>query len=440
VHAGLVGLHPDTLEPVPLAAERLDFLDERTLAVRLRSGLRFHGGKPLTASDVCETLTALADPALRSPHRAVVRAIGSCTPQSDLELVVRVREPRATLLTDLEVPILRADQARLPPQPSGTLDGIGPYRVARAAAGELLLEPATTGLLPTPAHAVLVRTVRDENARALRLLAGRADIAPNALSPALLPALEGREALVVSSRPGANVTYLLMHNERAPFHRPEVRHAVARAIDREAIVRTLLAGRGQVASWLLPPGHWASVAEQAPLPYDPRAARAVLHDLAPVTLLTSTDRARVTIARTIAQMLGDAGLATRVVSLDLGVLLERLDAGDYTLATLQMPELTEPNVLRWFLHPRGVPGEGGEGRNRARWRSQRAGELFDEAATLADRSLRRERYAELAELMRREMPVVPLWHEDQVAVLSERARNFELSAEGRWSALAALGR
>jgi peptide/nickel transport system substrate-binding protein len=163
-----------------------------------------------------------------------------------------------------------------------------------------------------------------------------------------------------------------------------------------------------------------------------------LKNLPPVTLYTSTDRARVTIARAIAQMLADAGLETRVVSLDLGVLLERLDAGDYLLATLQMPELTEPNVLRWFFHPSGVFGEGGEGRNRARWRSRRAGELLDEAATIADRAQRRALYGELADLMADEMPVVPLWHEDQVAVLSERASEFRLSAEGRWLSLAGL--
>ena len=37
-----------------------------------------------------------------------------------------------------------------------------------------------------------------------------------------------------------------------------------------------------------------------------------------------------------------------------------------------------------------------------------------------------------------DLPVVPLWHEDQVAVISERARGFLPSAEGRWLSLATL--
>jgi peptide/nickel transport system substrate-binding protein len=432
LHAGLFGLDPVTLVPVPLLAERFERPGERELVVTLKPNLRFHSGKPLTAEDVCATLNAVRDPALGSPHRAVVRAIGSCEVQSGDRVRIRLEEARATLLSDLEIPILRADQARLLPQPTGDLDGLGPYRLVRFATAETLLEPADTGALPRPKHAVCVRTVRDENARALRLLAGRSDIAPNAISPTLLPALDGRSGLSVHSRPGANVTYLLFQNDRAPLDRVEVRRAIARAIDRRTIVQTLLSGRGQLASSMLPPGHWARAERLEPEPFEPARSRSVLASERPLTLLTSTDRARVTIARAIAQMLGDAGLSVRVVTLDLGVLLQRLDSGDFELASLQMPEITEPNVLAWFFHPRGVPGEGGIGKNRARYRNQEVGTLFDRASAENDREERRRLYVTIAERMANELPAVPLWHEDQVAVVSERARGFELSAEGRW--------
>jgi peptide/nickel transport system substrate-binding protein len=137
-------------------------------------------------------------------------------------------------------------------------------------------------------------------------------------------------------------------------------------------------------------------------------------------------------------MLTEAGLPTTVMPLDLGVLLARLDAGDFQLAILQIPELTEPNVLSWFFHPRGVPGEGGLGRNRARYRSAEAASLLDRASTSSSRSERREAYRAFADLVLRDVPVAPLWHEDQIAVVSERARAFQPSAEGRWLALARL--
>lgn len=437
VHAGLVGLHPDTLAPVPLVAESWRFVDDRTLQLRLRPELRFHSGRALSPVDVCATLAALSQPELASPHRAVVRAIGACEPTEPQSVVIRLAEARATLLTDLEVPILRADQAGLPPRPDGALDGLGPYRIEAFAPGTVRLAPADTGVLPPPRHPLVVRTVRDENARALRLLAGRSDVAPNAISPALLPALEGQADLKIQSRSGANVTYLLLHNERPPFDRPEVRRAVSLAIDRALVTRTLLAGRARPASWVFPEGHWARADGLAAAAHDPVAARSVLAGLGPVTLLTSTDRSRRTIARAIAQMLADAGLQVHVIPIDFGVLLERLDSGDYELSMLQMPELTEPNILQWFFHPRGVPGEG-PGKNRARWRNAEAGRLLDAAAAVRDARERRRHYGELARLMQREMPVVPLWHEDQVAVVSPRAAGFLPSAEGRWLPLAAL--
>jgi peptide/nickel transport system substrate-binding protein len=137
-------------------------------------------------------------------------------------------------------------------------------------------------------------------------------------------------------------------------------------------------------------------------------------------------------------MLSDAGLATQVVPLDTGALFERLDRGDYQIAILQMPELTEPNVLRWFFHQGAVPGEGGVGKNRARYRSADTSALLDEAQAEPSHAKRATLYAQVAAMLQQDMPVVPLWHEDQVAVLSPRAAGFALSAEGRWLAAAAI--
>jgi peptide/nickel transport system substrate-binding protein len=438
VHAGLVGLDAETLKPVPLLAARFSRPDALQLRVELKPDITFHSGRPLSAADVCATLTALNDPALASPHRAVVRSIAGCHVEAPHALVLQLSGPRASLLTDLEVPILRADQVRAAPSPSGALDGLGPYRIRHFEPGAVTLEPARTGLARPAARAAVVRSVRDENARALRLLAGRSDIAPNAVSAALWPAFAREPGLELHARRGANVTYLLLQNDREPFRSHAVRLAVARAIDRERIIAHLLGGRAQPAAAIFPQGHWSNPGRRSVEPYDPAAARRVLSGLAPVTLLTSTDRARLTIARALAQMLGDAGLPVRVVALDLGILLARLDAGDFDLASLQMPELTEPNLLKWFFHPGAVPGEGGEGRNRARYRNPRAAELLDQASESTDLAERARLYTELADLMASDLPVIPLWHEDQVAIVSRRARDFTLSAEGRWLSLASV--
>jgi peptide/nickel transport system substrate-binding protein len=339
-------------------------------------------------------------------------------------------------MTDLEVPILRADEVRKTETASGALDGLGAYRIASRTHGTVTLAGVRGGSRGGHARTLLVRTVADENVRAMRLLSGRSEIAPNAFSPTLLSGLLSSETQV-RARPGANVTYILINGDRPPFRTAESRRALSLALDRPLLTRYLFGAYATPAKWLLPEGHWAAPKDLPALPYDPISARRALEGLEGVTLLTSTERSRVLQARAIAQMLNDSGLRTRVVPLELGLLLSRLDAGQYGLAILQFPELTEPNVLRWFFHPRGIDSPT-EGRNRARYRSVAAARLLDDASSELDPLRRTSLYVELAKLMLNDMPVVPLWHEAQVVVTRGRGRSFLPSAEGRWAALETL--
>jgi peptide/nickel transport system substrate-binding protein len=442
IHAGLVRLDPDTLAPRPNLARAWRWLDPFTLEVDLRDDVHFHSGAPLRPGDVVATLRALSSPAVASRHASVVDAIASAHEQGDHSVVIRLGRPHATLLTDLELPILRADQAAGPPAPDGALDGLGPYVVERAATGEVRLAPADGGALPRPARAVTLRVVHDENARALRLEAGRADVALNLVSPTLLPALAAQPGLAVASRPGANLTYMVVQEQRPPLDDARVRRALSAAIDRAMLCATLFAGHAQPAGGLLAPALWAH-ANAPSLPFDPAAARAVLASAARgrsgegghLTLLTSTERLRGDVARVIAQGFEDAGLGVDVVPLELGTMIARLNAGDFDLAILQLPEMTEPNVLRRFLHGSFVPPSGA---NRGRVHDVALDALLDEGDAAPDPEARRAVYARLEALERDAMHLVPLWYEDQVVVTSERARAFAPSAEGRWLGLALL--
>jgi peptide/nickel transport system substrate-binding protein len=438
VHAGLVRLDPDTLAPVPYLARALRWLDPRTLEVDLREDVRFHSGAPLRAADVVATLQAFASPAVASRHASVVAAIAGAEEAGPHTVLVHLSRPHGTLLTDLELPILRADQAASPPAPDGTLDGLGPYTVAHATRGDVLLVPADGGALPRPAHAVELRTVHDENARALRLEAGRADVAVNLVSPTLLPALAAQPGLAVTSRRGANLTYVVVAEQHPPLDDARVRRALSLAIDRATLCASLFDGRAQPASGLIAPAHWAHT-DTPLLPFDPAAARQLLAETHAtglhLTVLTSTERLRGDVARFIAQELGDVGVVVEVVPLELATMIARLNGGDFDLAVLQLPEMTEPNVLRRFLGGAFVPPEGA---NRGRVHDAELDGLLDEGDREADPAARKALYARMEAREREAMHWLPLWYEDQVVVESTRAKGFLPSAEGRWLGLAAL--
>src|SRR5262249_28229848 len=145
----------------------------------------------------------------------------------------------------------------------------------------------------------------------------------------------------------------------------------------------------------------------------------------PLTLLTSTERLRGDVARTIAQelgqTLGERGFDVTVIPLELGTLLARLTAGNLDLAVLQLPEMTEPNVLRHFLHSAFVPPAGA---NRGRVHDPVLDAALDEGDRVSDPAARRAIYARVEAREREELHIVPLWYEDQIAVVSERASSF----------------
>jgi peptide/nickel transport system substrate-binding protein len=433
VHAGLVKCDPNTLAPRPYLAESWEWTGPLELRVVLREA-RFHSGAPLRPADVVATIRAFQSPEVGSRHARVVEAIAEVREEGPRAVTFTLRHPHATLLTDLEVPVLRADEAFSPARPDGTLDGLGPFKVAQRAAGVVDLVPAPGG-----AHVpVTLRTVHDENARALRLHAGRADVALNAISPTLLPALDGAPGLAVRSRPGANLTYMVMRVDEGPLADVRLRKAISLAIDRGLIAQTLLAGRAQPASGLVAPAHWAHT-DWPPLPFDRAEARRLVDAAgargAHLTLTTSTDRLRGTIARTIAQGLQDIGLEVEVVPLELGTMLARLAAGDFQLASMQLPEMTEPNVFRVFLHSTSIPPLGA---NRGRVRDPGIDAMLDQAESVTAPEDRRKLYQALEADVRDQGWILPLWHEDQVVVTSARARAFVPSAEGRWLGLASL--
>jgi peptide/nickel transport system substrate-binding protein len=280
--------------------------------------------------------------------------------------------------------------------------------------------------------------VHDENARALRLEAGRSDVALNVISPTLVPALAAQPGLHVVARPGANLTYVVVQEERPPLDDVRLRRALSLAIDRTMLCQSLLDGRAQPAGGLIAPANWAH-APSPPFAFDAVAARVLLAagagERRHLTLLSSTERLRVDVARAVAQELGDVGIDVGVVPLELGTMLTRLSAGDFDLAILQLPEMTEPNVLRHFLHGSFVPPIGA---NRGRVHDPVLDQWLDRGDREGDPTARRAIYAQVEAREREQMHVIPLWHEDQVAVTSERARSFVPSAEGRWLSVANL--
>ncbi|MEM1417235.1 MAG: ABC transporter substrate-binding protein [Myxococcota bacterium] len=430
--ASLVTIDPRTLEVVPDLAEEVVAEAPFAWRVRLRSGLRFADGSALDAQDVAATFRGVADPRLGSPWAATYGRIASIEVLGPRELRFVLAEPHATFLTDLELPIVRAEDARR----REARIGAGPYRLA-GDAGELRLVANAHWHGGTPRHPSLrFVVVRDDNVRAMRLRGGGADLALSAVPPLLVPLFEADPAFEVASAPGVGTYYLGVRTD-APGLDAEARRTLCMALDREALVQAKLGGRGHVAHSWIPAGHWAA-SEVATPAFEAAAARARVAERPfgrRLVLRTSSDRFRVSTALAIQAMLRDAGVRVDVRPSENASFIADLAAGRFDLALLEVPEVFEPHVLSWFFGSERIPGPGRAGANRWRFRSAALDAALERGRTERHRPARVAAYAEAQAILARELPVIPLFQRDQVAVM-RRGLAFDVPRDGRFGTLA----
>jgi peptide/nickel transport system substrate-binding protein len=445
--ASLVTIDPHTLEILPDLAETIEQPSPTEYVVTLRRGLAFADGSTLDATDVVATYRGVAHPSLGSRYAVTYRRIAEVRALSPRVVRFRLHEPHAPFLTDLELPIVRAEDAwrRMPFDDATAFVGAGPYRLRERSERRLELEANEHWYGGAPTHARLrFVVVQDDNVRALRMVAGKGDVALNAIPALLLPMLAERSELRIERVPGIGTTYLGCNTESPALRDPRVRHAIALAIDRASLVRAKLGGHARLAEGWIPPGHPLHT-PLSETPFDPRLAHVLLDEAglradddgvrARLVLRVGADRARVSVARAIAAMLRDVGLDVEVRPSESATFFADLNDGRFDLAFLQLPELYEPHLLSWFFASDKIPGEGGEGANRWRYRSPALDALLERGRTTSNLEARRAIYGEAERLLANDRPTIPLWHEDSIAVVREGVI-FRVPRDGRLSPLA----
>lgn len=116
----------------------------------------------------------------------------------------------------------------------------------------------------------------DATTRLQKVQSGECDVMayPN---PADIPAIKADTNLTTYSMAGLNVGYMSYNVTQPPFDKPEVRHALNMAIDRDALIKALFQDAGAVpAENLIPPTMWSWNKDVQFDKYDPEAAKKVL--------------------------------------------------------------------------------------------------------------------------------------------------------------------
>ncbi|MBT8469081.1 MAG: ABC transporter substrate-binding protein [Deltaproteobacteria bacterium] len=449
IFASLVTIDPRTLEVIPDLAESVVAISPTRFKARLREGLRFSDGSPLDALDVVATFEGIVDPTLRSRYAQNYRRIAEMQVPDPRTILFVLREPHATFLTDLELPIVRRQDAfqRIATPEEPLPIGAGPYRLTKREPGVLELRANPHWHRGSPTYPDLrMVVIRDDNTRALRMLAGQGDLAIASIPPLLLPLFEADEHFETRSASGISTLYLGFQTGSPKLEDVRVRRAIGYAIDRELLVRAKYQGLARVTDSWIPRGHWAELANAPPRPFDPAVAAALLDEAGfpdPVgpeprmrlVLRTTSERFRQSVARAIAAMLQDVGVEVDVRPSEAATLISDLNRGRFEMTLLQVPEVIEPHVLSWFFDSSRIPGPQSEGANRWRYRNAELDGLFELGRTTIDRAERIAAYERVQRILSRDVPVLPLWQPDTVAVV-RRGSRLDVPRDGRFGTLA----
>ncbi|MCH0538018.1 ABC transporter substrate-binding protein [Streptomyces sp. MUM 203J] len=260
----------------------------------LRKGVKFHDGESLNAEAVCANYdhwfnwtgtyqssavsyywqTIMGGFAKNEDKDAPKANYKSCTAKDENTAVIEVHEASAQLPGGFSLQALAihspkalkeyqkqaatgSDDAITYPkysQEPGTVSGTGPYKITGWNKGnkEVTLQRFDDYWGDKAKIKNLVfRTIDTEEGRRQALQAGDID-GYDLVSPADVKTLEG-EGFQVPTRDVFNIFYLGMTQEKNPaLKKPEVRQAIAHAIDRENIVKTQLPEGGKVATQFMP--------------------------------------------------------------------------------------------------------------------------------------------------------------------------------------------
>jgi len=250
--------------------------------------------------------------------------------------------------------------------------------------------------------------------------------------------LRKERGLEVQSEGGAFMN-LWFNTSKKPFDDARVRRAIALAIDREAIVRTLWRGHADLADSILAPVFWAHAAGIPPVRHDPAEARRLL-ELAgypdpdgggpqtrfTLTYKTSQNELRRRIAAVIQEQLRQVGIGIAVQSYEWGTFFSDIKKGNFQLYSLTWVGIADPDVCHYAFHSSQVPPDGA---NRGRYSNAGLDRLLEAGRRELSRPRRKEIYRRVQLLLSRDLPVFPLWVNRNILLRDRRLVGFAVTPD-----------
>ncbi len=447
---GLVAFNEKTL-PVPMLAEKIDVsADGKLYTFKLRSGVTFHNGAPLTAGDVVWSLKHYLDPATQWYCRAEmtgrianiidVKAIDASTVAVSLEkaaplFLVTLARPDCGETAILHPSSVDANGAWVRPV------GTGPYKLGEWRQGQYIdLVPfANYASLPGEPDGFVggkkalaplrFMIVPDTSAAKTALLAGGIDVVTDVPSSELLSLRDDRSVRIVSA-PTMGITCIVF-NTRAPFLKDaRIRRAIELSIDVPEIVDGLVGTDAPPNSSLIPSSSsYHDIVQSAVPQRDLPAARKLLAEAGykgqPIKMMTNRRYADLYDASVAVQgMAAEAGINIQLEVLDWPSQLDSYNRGLYQSMAMIFSGRFDPSLTY-----DAYTGSRDVNPNRI-WEDPDALKLVKQTMETSDRAARQSDFDKLYAMFIDQVPIVVLYNQPSYTIVRPNVTGLKAWASG----------
>jgi len=468
VYNKLVQFTPGSTAVEPGLAESYEVSDEgKTITFKLRKGIKVHSGvngftptRDLNADDVIFSFERQWKP--EHPYAKVSGGaydyfndmgmpdlLEAVTKGGDdLTVVMKLSKPNAPIMANLAMDFATIQSAEYadylmkkgtPEQFDQIPVGTGSFQFVDYQKDAVIRFKAFDGWAGKPKIDDLIYAITpDPTARYAKIKANECQImiAPN---PADLADMGKNPDIQLLEQAGLNIGYMAMNAQKKPFDNPEVRKAIAMAIDRDAILKEVYQGAGQKAKNPIPPTMWSYDDSTVDIPYDPAKAKEMLA-AAGITTLDSdlwwmpVQRPYNPNAKRMAEMvqadLAKVGINVTLVSYEWGEYRKRMQAGEHQMGFLGWTgDNGDPdNFLAVLL---GCDKDGKPNANNIpKWCNAKFQEDIIKAAEITDQAERTALYQDAQKIVAAEVPWLNVAHSTVFEPIRKEVSGYKVSPLG----------
>jgi peptide/nickel transport system substrate-binding protein len=333
--------------------------DNLSCTLKLRQGVKFHNGQPMTSADVKFSIDESSK--TKGGWEFINAAIKEIKTPDPLTVVVTTKYPWAPLLADLSCP----NNGIIPKDHGGKTAkefyqapiGTGPFMWdtwQKGSSLRLKKNPSYWQPGKPAVDTVTWKVVPDSNARALQLQGGQAQI--NEAPPfSSLTQIKNTPNLKVDLFPSTRTDYILMNQTKKPYDDVHVRRAISYAVDRQALVKNILFGNGSPANSFMMPSAPYYDKNSPGLQYDMAKAKqemaqsSVPNGFTTTWLAMSGDAMDAAIAQILQASLKELGITMKIQNVDPSAQHDLTTKLQYEIAhSYWTMDLADPDELVQF--------------------------------------------------------------------------------------------